>query len=110
MASVLSKLSVEALRSRAASTFSGSYQTLGAVMANPIRIFKITNNTNVDVTVSYDGGSTDHEFLPTGSFLLIDVTSDRVADCEFVLAKGVQVSVKAATGTGSIYLSTYYAS
>lgn len=78
-------------------------------MAHPIRIFKITSTANVDVTVSYDGGTTDHEIIPAGSFLLIDVTSDRVWDCEFALAQGVQVSVKAAAGTGSIYLSTYYA-
>jgi len=109
MPAVQSKLAFEALRSRAASTFTGSYQTLGAVMAHPIRIFKITNNTSVDVTVSYDGGTTDHEYIPTGSFLLIDVTSDRVADSEFCLAAGVQISVKGAAGTGTVYLSTYYA-
>ncbi len=109
MPAVQNKLAFEALRSRAASTFTGSYQTLGAVMAHPIRIFKLTNNTSVDVTVSYDGGTTDHEILPTGSFLLLDVTSDRAWDCEFALAKGVQVSVKGSAGTGTIYLSTYYA-
>lgn len=109
MPAIQSKLAFEALRSRAASTFTGSYQTLGAVMAHPIRIFKLTNNTSVDVTVSYDGGTTDHEILPAGSFLLLDVTSDRAWDCEFALAKGVQVSVKGAAGTGTIYLSTYYA-
>jgi len=109
MPAVKSKLAFEALRSRAASTFTGSYQTLGAVMANPIRIFKITSTCSVDVTVSFDGGTTDHEIIPAGGFLLMDVTSDRVWDCEFALAKGVQVSVKAAAGTGTIYLSTYYA-
>ena len=109
MPAVKNKLAFEALRSTAASTFTGSDQTLGAVMAHPIRIFTLTSTCNVDVTVSYDGGTTDHEIIPAGSFLLIDVTSDRVWDCEFALAQGVQVSVKGSAGTGSIYLSTYYA-
>lgn len=109
MPAVQSKLAFEALRSRAASTFTGSYQTLGAVMAHPIRVFKITNDTSVGVTVSYDGGVTDHEYLPSETFLLIDVTSNRDWDCLFALAQGVQVDVKGAAGTGTIYLSTYYA-
>ena len=109
MPSVKNKLAFEALRSRASSTLTGSYQTLGAVMAHPIRIFKLTSTSTTDVTVSYDGGTTDHEILPAGSFLLIDVTSDRVWDCEFALAEGVQVSIKGSAGTGTIYLSTYYA-
>jgi len=109
MPAIQTKLAFEALRSVAASTFDGTYKTLGAVMDHPIRIFKITNNSSVDITVSFDGGTTDHEYIPTGSFLLIDVASDRVADSEFVLAKGVQVSVKGSAGTGTVYLSTYYA-
>lgn len=109
MSSIQTRLAFEALRSVAASSFDGTYKTLGAVMAHPIRIFKITNNSNVDVTVSFDGGTTDHEYVPAGSFLLLDVSSDRVAQCEFVLAKGTQVSVKGSAGTGSVYLSTYYA-
>lgn len=109
MPAVKSKLAFEALRSRTSASLTGSYQTLGAVMAHPIRIFKLTSTSTTDVTVSYDGGTTDHEYLPAGSFLLVDVTSDRVWDCEFALAEGVQVSIKGTAGTGSIYLSTYYA-
>ena len=78
-------------------------------MAHPIRIFKLTSTSTTDVTVSYDGGTTDHEYLPAGSFLLVDVTSDRAWNCEFALAAGVQVSIKGTAGTGSIFLSTYYA-
>jgi len=109
MPAVKNKLAFEALRSIASSTLTGSYQNLGSVTANPIRIFKLTSTSSTDVTVSYDGGITDHEYLPAGSFLLIDVTSDRTWDCEFALAANVQVAVKGTAGTGNIYLSTYYA-
>ena len=109
MPQIKSKLAFEALRSIDSSTFTGSYQSLGTAMANPIRMFKITNNSTSDVTVSYDGGTTDHEYVPAGSFLLLDISANHVWDCEFLLAKGVQVSVKGSAGTGSVFLSTYYA-
>lgn len=102
------RLKAEALRSRDSATFTGSYQTLGVVFAHPIRVFKITNNSTVDITVSYDGGTTDNEYVPTGSFILIDITANAIADSEFAFAKGTQVSIKGAAGTGSVYLSTYY--
>ena len=109
MPEIKSKLAFEALRSRDATTFDGTYQTLGSVMANPIRIFKITNDTDVGVTVSYDGGTTDHEYLPAGTFILLDVSSNTIWQAQYALGAGVQVSVKASAGTGDIYLSTYYA-
>ena len=108
MPAVQNKLAFEALRSVTA-PFSGAYQNLSPVIGHPIRVFKLTSTATVDVTVSYNGGTTDHEYLPAGSFLLVDVTSDRAWDCEFALAAGVQVAVKGTGGTGSIFLSTYYA-
>jgi len=99
----------EALRSIDSSTFSGSYQNLGSVLANPSRMLKITNNSTVDVTVSFDGGTTDHEYVPAGSFLLLDLCANKVWDGQFVFKSGIQIQVKGSAGTGSVYLSTYYA-
>ena len=105
MTNVQSKLAFEALRTVA---ITAGYANLGPVTAHPIRMFKIHNGTDNSITISYDGGTTDHEFLPTGGFLLIDCTANRVAEAELVLAKGVQVSVKGA-GAGNVTMSTYYA-
>ena len=109
MPEIQCKLAYEALRSIDSSTFNGAYQNLGTAFVNPIRIFKITNNSTVDVTVSYDGGTTDHEYVPAGSFLLIDISSNRVWDAKLVAKVDTQVSVKGSAGSGSVYLSTYYA-
>ena len=109
MPSIKKKLAFEELRSVDASTLAGSYVSLGTPMEHPIRIFKISNDSNVGITVSYDGGTTDHEYLPAETFLLIDASANRVWDCEFVLADGVQVSINGSAGIGNIYLSTYYA-
>lgn len=105
MPAVQSRLSFEALRSV---SIAAGYSNLGTPLENPIRIFKITNNSTADVTVSYDGGTTDHEFVPANSFLLIDITSNKVWDCQFCLPVGTQVAVKG-VGAGSVYLSTYFA-
>jgi len=109
MPEIAMRLFPEELRSIDSATFDGTYKDLGTPLEFTSRIFKITNNSNVDITVSYDGGDTDHEFVPAGSFLLIDVCSNRVATAQFVLSRLTQVSVKGAAGAGSVYFSTYYA-
>lgn len=103
------RLAFEPLRSIDSATFAGAYLDLGTPFENPIRLFKITNDSNVDITVSYNGGTTDHEYVPAGSFVLIDICSNRVWDAELVSAVGTQVSVKGSAGVGLVYLSTYYA-
>lgn len=103
------RLGFEPLRSIDSSTFNGSYMDLGDPFEHPIRAFKVTNVSDVDITVSLDGGTTDTEYIPAGSFFLFDICSNRVWDAEFVSATGTQVSVKGSAGTGSVYLSTYYA-
>jgi len=106
MPAVQSRLSFETLRSQASPFV--AYTNLGTPMANPIRIFKISNESDAAITVSYDGGTTDHEHIPANSFVLIDITSNKVWDCQFCLSVGVQVAIKG-TGSGTVYMSTYYA-
>ena len=103
------RLGFEELRSIDSATFAGAYLDLGTPFENPLRAFKITNNSNVDVLVSYDGGTTDHEIVPAGSFFLFDITSNRVWDAELVIAAQTQVSVNGSAGVGLVYLSAYYA-
>lgn len=105
MTNVQSKLAFEALRSQA---IAAGYANLGTPFAHPIRLFKIANETTGAITISFDGGTTDHEHLAANSFLLVDCTSNRVAESELCAATGVQVSVKGA-GAGTVYLSAYYA-
>lgn len=102
------KILPDLLRSIAASTFSGSYQTVGTALTYPTRIIKFTNNTAVDVTLSWDG-TNDNEYIPTGSFLLLDVSANKEISNIFGIAKGTQFYVKGSVSTGSFYISTYYA-
>jgi hypothetical protein len=99
----------EALRSIDSATFTGSYQNLGTPLDNPCSILKLVNNSTVFVTVSEDGGVTDHDVAPASSFYLYDVTSDSPQEAGSIfISKGTQISVKGSAGTGSVYLVAKY--
>lgn len=105
MSDYRSRLLNEALRSVA---IAATYSNLGTALVNPSRIMKIENESSAAITISFDGGVTDHERLPTTGFLLIDATSNAVSESNLARSAGTQISVKGA-GAGSVYLSTYYA-
>lgn len=97
----------DALRSRAASTFTGSYQVLGTAIAVNARIMTFTNNTNQDVTVSTDG-TTDNFVIPAGGFRLLDIGSNAVSGAQLYVPQGTQFYVKGASGTGTFYFDILY--
>lgn len=102
------RLLPEVLRSIDSSTFTGSYQAIGTVLANPSRLVKFTNVSTKSVSISWDG-SNDHEILPAGSFVLLDIATNKEEMSSCYIAAGTQFYVKGAAGTGLVYLSTYYA-
>lgn len=104
------RLLVSALRT-VASPPGAAYVELGDPLEVTPRIVKFTNNSDGDVLISWDG-VTDHEILPAGSFVLLDIASNKQQDNTLYIAKGTQFWVKdsGAAGTvGDIYLSVYYA-
>lgn len=105
MSNLKGVLAFEALRSVAVAA---AYTNLGTPLVHPIRILKINNESTAAITVSFDGGTTDHEHIPANSFVLIDICSNRVDSAELVISANTQVAVKGA-GAGTIFMSTYYA-
>lgn len=103
-----SKVYPGVLQSIASSTMTSDYQVLGT-FAYPARVFKITNNSTEDVTLSWDGTNA-HEYIPAGSFLLIDCSSNRQVNDIFSIPLGTTLYVMGTAGTGNVYLSYYYAS
>lgn len=108
MSDIKVRIRPETLRSRDSSTFTGSYQTLGSALDNPCRIIKITNDSDQDILISWDG-TNDHEYIPASSFLLLDFSSNRAGQSLLAVAEGTQFYVQGSSGTGSVYLSSYYA-
>lgn len=104
----------EALRSIDSASFTGSYQTLGTPLDHPARLIKFVNNSNVDVTISWDG-STDHDFLPASSAVVYDVATNRQAISgvgQLLIADQTQFYASGGAGggnSGSVYLIVLYA-
>jgi hypothetical protein len=82
-----------------------------ATLAGAAIIYKIVNNSGVDVDVSVDGGTTSHDVVPANSFVLYDIRTNRRKDEQFAIKNLTVFSVKALTGetvpgTGLIYFIT----
>jgi hypothetical protein len=103
----------EALRSIDSTTFTGAYQTFGVVTANPGRILKIVNNSNVVVTISWDG-TTDHDLIPAASGTIYDIATNKQEISgvgQWSIGQGTQFYIKGAAGggnSGSVYLIYMY--
>ncbi len=100
-----------ALSSIDSATFTGSYQLLSATKGIPAAciIIRIVNDSNRDVTVSYDGVN-DHEFVPSLSSVVLNFqTNAQPSPLVSCLSAGTKIYVKGAVlGTNSVYLAGYY--
>ena len=85
-------------RSRAATTFNGSYQNIGtALTAVPIMII-FDNQTDVAVPLSVTGNSTWKTFS-AGQALILDCRANSGIASGFGIDKGTQFSTNASVGT-----------
>ncbi len=101
------KIFPETLRTVDSATLAGAYVPIGAPLGKPIRIFKFVNDSNTEVTVSWDGVN-DYDILPAMSFFLYDITTNRsnVEGSQGIyVASGTQFYIKGAAGVGNIYLA-----
>jgi len=98
----------EALRSIDSATFTGSYQALGTATDHPIVLAKFTNNSDVLVTVSWNGVA-DHDILPAGSYTVYDMSANSTNPLSGLsIGQETQFYVKGTAGTGLVYLTTFY--
>ncbi len=103
----------ETLRSLAFGGISASFAAVGAVLANPIISYKISNDTDANLILSYDGVN-DHEFLASNSFVLFDTGANKSNRGEgLYLSQGDRLFVRQEVGaptSGNVYFSAYFAS
>lgn len=91
-------------------SFSGSYQLLSgaAGLTKPCITLRIVNNSDKDVTVSYDG-TNDHDYVPTKTVRDIQFQTNSLPQTQTCsLAQATKIYVKAVAGTGLVYLSGFY--
>ncbi len=91
-------------------SFSGSYQLVTGAggLTKPCITLRIVNNSDKDITVSYDG-TIDHDYIPTKTVRDIQLQTNALSQTQTCsLAQGTKIYVKAAMGTGLVYLSGFY--
>jgi len=98
----------ETLRTLAAGSISSSYAGVGTPLKYPGRIYYLVNQTDVLLTFSWDGIN-DHFVVPAGSYILIDVTSNKTTNGgSFAIEELTRTYVKGSPTTGSVYLASFY--
>jgi hypothetical protein len=103
----------DTLRTLAFGGISGTYAVVGAVLAHNWRIFRITNNTDGDLFISFDG-TNNNIFVPAMSFVLYDLSTNAPPISEsdnLVLGIGTQFYAKQSTAptSGAVWIEGLYA-
>ena len=100
-----------AIASIDSATFTGNLQAINSPsgLPNSCSIIRIVNNSDRDITISFDG-TTNHDFLPDGGTYELNLLSGKLAnDYGVRMQQGTIVYVSGlAGGTGLVYLSGYY--
>lgn len=96
-------------------TFAGTSLTTGYQAINaggfekPIIIFRLMNNTNKDLSISFDG-ATANDFVKAGEKFDLNLQANLTLNSGIAqMKKGTVVYIKSdAAGTGTAYLAGYY--
>jgi hypothetical protein len=107
------QITAEPLRSLAYTDISSSYAAVGSGLAYPSPLYAIQNQTDADITWSWDG-VTDMGFLPAnGGHIILDISTNRDDyQTQFVVGQGIVLYVVAYSTTptlGSVYVTSLYA-
>jgi len=92
-----------------AAALSGAYDIVNAGLSDPCFLLRIINDSNRDVTISYDG-VTANDYVPSGSRLEINGQANSVLPDKMALfRKGLPIYVLGTpAGTGYVYIAGYY--
>lgn len=102
------EIRVDALRTLAFGSISGTYEPLGVQFANPMVLLMAQNFTDVQLTYSFDG-ITDHFVLPSGGQVIFDAGSDKANNTNgLYFSTGTQMYVKGSPTTGNTYITTMH--
>ena len=99
------RVEFEAVREVAFGGIGAAYAALGIALTDNARIIAITNATDAEVYISFDG-TTNHLRIAVNSFKLFDLTTNKVRDDGYFLANRTIISQKRVAGaptTGSLW-------
>lgn len=95
------------------SGLTGTHAALnGAGFTNRLKVLKIYNASDTDITISYDAGVTDHDFIPVGSTMILDcqANNDSVSGGggRWHIKKSQVLYGKGTAGIGNLYIIGYF--
>lgn len=87
-----------------------TYTQIGSALSNPTRLVILQNNTNQELMFTFDmNGAIDHIALPATGQIIMDCTTNRVADSSgFFFSTGTRIGVRhlgVAPTSGNVYVS-----
>jgi len=100
------RVAFDAVRELAFGSISGTYAALGVPIADNVRLLSVSNSTDDEVYISFDG-TTNHLRLVANSFKLFDLSANKIRDDGLFIAAGTQVYVKQVSGaptSGSVWV------
>lgn len=101
----------DTLRTLGFGSITAIYQPLGSPVNHLWREWKLTNATNGNMLISFDG-TNDNMFLPANSFTLFDITtnSNQNSSVGMTMSIGTQFLIKysSAPTSGAVYLEAIY--
>lgn len=107
------RVDYEPLRSLAFGSIGSNYVAVGTPFSHPVRVLKVTNLTDANLLVSFDG-ITNEDVVGAGGFYLYDFTSNRTdLGGGFEQPAYDQIYVKqesTAATKGTVYITVIYAS
>lgn len=99
---------VDALRSVGFGSISGTYTALGTPFSHPMRLVCLTNDTDENVFISFDGVG-DNLIVTKGGFKLFDLSTNKEENNTFfAFMVGTKFYVKGSPSMGSVYLEAIY--
>jgi hypothetical protein len=102
------RLQFEPLRTIAFGDISGVYAPIGTPFDNPCRLLYIVNNTDVLLTFS-DDGVNDKFVIPAGSYILIDIGSNKaILGGSLNISQGTTIYVAGTPSMGNVFLTTAF--
>lgn len=98
----------EELRTLPSTSISSVYMGIGGPTLNPTKIYWLQNNTDSNLTFSWDG-VTDHFRIVSDGFLLLDMTANKSSTGGFAAAPtGTRTYVKGGPNSGTVDLTIWY--
>ena len=98
------------LRTTAFGSITGTYSIVGPSVTHNLRIFRITNTTDADLILSFDGVN-DNLFIPQGSFVLYDLSAN-APPTNLIMSIGTVFYIKYNSGaptSGGVWIEGIYA-